>query len=751
MYRIPNRVEGVKRRREWFFIFTGLLLYLVLSIFQAKIFSLFEVYSSRIFSLSSVVAVFLLSNFTLLLVVIITTLFIRNLSKVIVDKSDFLLGKTLRKKLILYFLGFCLIPSIIIFALSLYVINSSMDFWWSMAPITDALNNSQKVGGLIYEQIESNNRFFHDRISYQITSKNLLNVDKKERLNNYIKVVQREFNIYAVEVYSKDLSLITSASEGGAPIPVISDTRLMFENMFVDDPKYSTFSDRLDDGELIRTIAPIYIKSEPNRTLGYLVINQMANVGLSQQLDIIEKGFMVYKEKELLGGHTKEYYFIILAGTLMIILSSAMWFGGIVAKSITIPISQLVIGTQRVASGELDFVLKNHAQGEVGFLVSAFNKMTADLKSGQIELARSTEALRKENILSTERMLYIESVLKQISTGVITIDLDGVVRTVNKSVESILDIKAEDIVGKMFKNFLFSGSKDLFQISIDRLTKNPKDDVNQIVRPIINDEQKSLNISTTALLDYKDELQGFVVVIDDITSVERVQQITTWREVAQRVNHEVKNPLTPIGLSAQLLQRRFSKKVNDKLFDECLETIIHQVDRIKVLLKTFSSYAKFPEIKFTYASIVNIIQTIVSMYDKTISHVDFLIASKGPIPDIPLDSEQIQRCFINIIDNSLDAMNRNGKISFFIRVDEENSKLVVEFSDTGPGISESERPFIFKSQIKTKKAGGEHSGLGLIIVKNIIENHKGDIEIQDNKPSGVKFVIRLPLKMQSIE
>ena len=235
---------------------------------------------------------------------------------------------------------------------------------------------------------------------------------------------------------------------------------------------------------------------------------------------------------------------------------------------------------------------------------------------------------------------------------------------------------------------------------------------------------------------------GIVMVFDDLTALERGQRMAAWREVARRIAHEVKNPLTPITLSAQRLQRKYSRQIKEPIFDECTRTIIDHVDLIRNLVNEFSSFARFPSANPKPCELPPIIEETVALYREGHPQVQFDILNMSDIPRLNLDRQQIKQALINLVDNALGAIKGNGLISFTVSHDPILKRIRIEVADNGPGISDRDKTRLFEPNFSTKKAG---MGLGLTIVTTIIADHGGVISVQDNPPGGAKFVIELPV------
>lgn len=335
----------------------------------------------------------------------------------------------------------------------------------------------------------------------------------------------------------------------------------------------------------------------------------------------------------------------------------------------------------------------------------------------------------------------MEIVLKNISAGVISIDNKGVITTINKAAESMLDVDAMKILDKSFRTVL---SEDYLKLA-DKIYEQASQGARYIEVPVsasVSGVPKHFSLHYTTLMDETGHNHGAVLVFDDVSQLEKAQRMVAWREVARRIAHEVKNPLTPIKLSAQRLKRKYGKEINDDIFTGCADTIVEHVDLIRNLVNQFSAFAKFPDTNFATGRIDNIILETIALYREGLPQVRFEPRFNDEIPTMKLDHQHMKQAFINLIDNAVSAMNKKGSIIIDLTFDEILKIVRIEIADSGKGISDKEKTQLFEPYFSTKKSG---MGLGLAIVNSIISDHNGVIRVQDNTPRGAKFIIELPV------
>jgi two-component system nitrogen regulation sensor histidine kinase NtrY len=690
---------------------------------------------------SNTILMFILININLLLLILLIFLVFRNLVKLLYDRKRKVMGAKLRTKLVVAFIALSLLPTIVLFFFSISFITTSIEFWFNV-PVEKALENSLLVGRSVYFQAEESNKFFLEKIAYQIKAKKLLKPKKKKALSDYIQIVQREFNLDAVEVYTINARRLTFALTPdleGKPFDVVSADNLQ---KGISMGGIRTISGNIPSGELIRSIGTVPFGVERKNAEAFVVLTLFIPPDLYDNMTSISRGFEEYQQIKLLKKPIQITYYINLSIVALLVVFCAIWFGFHLAKTITIPIMELAKGTRRVAEGDLSFSIGQVADDEIGSLVNSFNTMTSDLRIGREQLELSAHKLREQNIEIEEKRQYMEIVLKNVSAGVITLDANGFISTINKSAERMLNLDSEKIINKSYKDLLNGEHLKLTEQIMESLTTSRNDAVQFPLRLNIDGSPLSFMAHVTALKDDAGQPIGLVMVFDDLTELEKAQRMAAWREVARRIAHEVKNPLTPIKLSAQRLQRKYSDQINQSVFNECIQTITDQVELIRNLVNEFSSFARFPTADPKPCDLLPIIEETLAYYKEGHEKIVFEFNVTDNIPRLNLDRQQIKRAMINLVDNAIGSIKNEGKVFINLTHDPILNIVRLEVVDNGTGISDEDKTRLFEPYFSTKKAG---MGLGLTIVSTIIADHNGMIRVQDNKPRGAKFVIDLPV------
>ncbi|NVM20729.1 MAG: PAS domain-containing protein [Desulfobacterales bacterium] len=732
-----SQQEAKRRKRERIIILILLTLVCLFTYLETKV-----VRFGAGLPLSNTIITFVLINVNMLLLLMLTFLVFRNIVKLLYDRKRKVMGTNLRTKLVVAFAGLSLVPTVLLFFFSVQFITSSVAFWFNV-PVEQSLEKSLEAGKQVYRHIADNNRFFLERIAYQIVGRDLLGNENKKILRHYARVVQGAFNLQAIEIYSirsERLAVALDADLEGTPLEPVSTGDIQKQ---LHESDFLTLTGLLPSGEMIRTLGCIPVNAGPDKALGVVAVTTIIPPGLSQNMAAISRGFDQYQQMRMLKNPIQTSHLVTLSIVALLIIFCATWLGFHLAKSLTIPIQGLAEGTRRVAEGDLNFMIDMVADDEMGTLVNAFNKMTRDLRSGKQQLELSTQELKKRNLEIEQRRIYMEAVLRNVSTGVISLDAKGGFTTINKSAEKMLGLQGDEILNRSYKKLLKPQHLALAEELLEQLDNSPGLSAERTMRLTIGQTTRTFVVHATGLRDEKDHYMGTVAVFDDMTEIEKAQRMAAWREVARRIAHEVKNPLTPIKLSAQRLRRKYSHQIqrDSLIFIECTQTIIDQVDQIRNLVNEFSSFAQLPASNPEPCNLPDIVEDAVALYREAHPHILLDIDTQSDIPLLNLDRAQMKRVMLNLIDNAIASMDGQGAIAVRLTFDPILKFVRMEVIDTGTGIPPEDKVRLFEPYFSTKKAG---TGLGLPIVNTIIEDHNGFIRVQDNHPTGTKFIVELP-------
>jgi two-component system nitrogen regulation sensor histidine kinase NtrY len=731
----PNEIR--KRKRESFIIAISLIFIVALT--------WTEIHLARLraaVQLGNKIIIFGLINIIILLIILLIYLVFRNIAKLLLERRQNVAGAKLRTKLVLAFVGLSLVPTMLLFFVSAGFIDNNINNWFNKQ-MEASHEESLEVAQTYYKNSAANALYYGRQISSFIKEQKLINEQNLPQLKALIRQKQLEYNLGVVEIYSSQREELVRATNEKIPLgeftnPSSDDINLGLQG------KEITKVNSIGKAELIRGIVPIHSNWDPKEIVGVVVVNYYVPYSLVNKMKEISASYHEFRQQKILKNPIITAYILTLFLITLVIILLAVGFGVYLAKSLTIPIQELAEATRQIADGNLDINLGEKGVDEIGMLVSSFNKMTEDLRRHQHILNRTNEELTRSNLELDQRRLYMETVLKNVTAGVISVDKEGILTTVNKSAERLLNINNRDVLGRHFREVLRPAQLDIVNGILRDIILGKQDTISKQVTIPTQETKLTLQVNLSLLKDENDEFMGTVVVFDDLTHLIKAQRMAAWREVARRIAHEIKNPLTPIQLSAQRLRKRYLTRFNEdeKVFDECTKMIIKSVDEIKTLVDEFSNFARMPAIQPAVSNLNDVIREAITLYQEAHRNIGFSFRPDDSVPLFPLDRDQIKRVLINLLDNAVAAIGEEGNIDIESGFDQDLKMATFIVADTGLGIPPEDRSRLFEPYFSTKKTG---TGLGLAIVNSIISDHHGFIRVKDNIPKGTKFIVELPV------
>lgn len=691
---------------------------------------------------SQSVLVLALININVLLIIFILFLVFRNLFKLLLERRRQIPGTRLRTKLVVAFVSLSLIPTMLLFFVAAGIISSTIENWFN-DEIETSLEESLAVAQTYYKNSATNALYYADQLARIVKEQKLLNESNLPELAVLIEQKQQEYNLGVVEVFSATFEELVRASNPQVPIADFTNPDSETIRKALEGNRFTHITP-MGKADLIRGVVPVFSNWNPNDVVGVIVVNYYVPYSLVSKMKEISASFEQYKNTKLLKGKIQTGYVLVLLLIALVIIFLATWFGFHLARSITVPIQELALATNRVAKGDLDVRIDIQSDDEVSLLVESFNKMTTDLRKGQENIRQANHELQRSNLELDQRRRYMEIILKNVTAGVISVDRQGNLTTINKSAEKLLRIKTGKIMGKNIREVITHAHLPLIKELRSLLADSGKDSIRKQVTVDLLDTKLTLLVNLTTLRDESGEFMGTVVVFDDLTELIRAQRMAAWREVARRIAHEIKNPLTPIQLSAQRLRRRYLSRFedDDTVFDECTLMIIKQVDELKNLVNEFSSFARMPACSPTLNNLNKIIAEALVLYQEGLKDIDFRFVADNQVPDFNLDRDQLKRAVINLLDNAVSAISGKGHISVETSYNPALQIASFTVADDGCGIPAEDKPRLFEPYFSTKKTG---TGLGLAIVSSVISDHNGYIRVKDNQPRGTRFIVELPV------
>ena len=691
-------------------------------------------------SLGSNLAVISLFNLSFLLLGLLLYLVGRNLAKVMFERRRGLIGAKFQIRLVLGFIAVAMVPSAFLLYVSGAFLHADVDSWFN-PEYERVMNDSLDIAKTYYLNSANNAAHFARAIAEQAAGYGLLAPDRRADLKQFIAKRQQEYNLGTIEVFSKDRKLLLLLLSPKTPtgIGISPDSQMIDQTL---KGQAMTRTDPYGSADIIRGSAPIFSGPDSDNVLGAVVVDYFLPKSLAKPAADISRTSEDYFQMRIMKQPILNNYILnlVLIGLVVVVLAS--WFGINLARGITGPIRELAEGTHEIAAGNLNYTIEPVGDDEIGQLVDSFNQMTTDLRVSQSELER--------------RRRYTETLLKNVSAGVVGLNPEGRLTAINPCAERLLTVRSDDVIGREYREVL---SPPLVQ-ALDELLihTSPSRENRSSLKVEAEGAEVELMITASALGEDAESNLGSVLFFEDVSQIAKVERMEAWREVARRIAHEIKNPLTPIQLSAERLRRQLGPRLerlgtdssNDSaLLEECTRTIIGEVEDLKRLVNEFSAFARMPHLNPVPGDLNALATETMASFQTAHPSVEFVSSLAPSLPPILIDRESMKRALINLLDNAVSAASQvrpNGhgpRIEILSKLDAASGVVVLEVRDNGPGISPALRTRIFEPYFSTKKGG---TGLGLAIVSAIVTDHHGFVRVADNSPVGSRFILEFPVK-----
>jgi two-component system nitrogen regulation sensor histidine kinase NtrY len=695
--------------------------------------------------ISSTILIFALINVNGLLLLLMLYLVLRNLVELVFERNQQILGSRLRTRLVICFVSLSLIPTSILFIVALRFVSTSMDYWFN-ARVEESLQSSLKLAQSILHD-SSNQAEYTGRQLASILESGTLNLNDPPALERFFtKTLEIDLPgapdsiLLLNDERNPMVSIRGPRLQSIAPPPLPSEALRLTATF----DRTEVVTQRTAIGELIQAIVPVQVKLETQQTW-FLITTLLIPSARLETMQSISGGITDYQQLIMLKAPIKFSLIIMLLIITLLILFGAIWFGFYIARSLTGPINKLAEATKRVADGDMDFIVEKEADDEMGMLIDSFNSMTSEILASNRQLGRTHRALQDSTEVSEQRRRYLETILENVAAGVIALDENNRITTINRFAEELLAIQPTAFLGKDFHSALPKQHVLIVESFLRELLRTGKSAIERHLRVTIRrGETLSLQVNVTRMMDDRQNNIGFVIVFDNLTNLEKAQRLAAWQEVARRIAHEIKNPLTPIQLSAQRLRKRYLGTIteNPDIFDQCTATIINQVDEIKNLVSEFSDFARMPKLHKELKNLGNLAKEVVVLYQEAHKQLTLTCRIDSALPAFLFDPVQIKRVLINLLDNAVSVLADDGVITVTLGFGPGASQVRMEVADDGPGITDEVKLRIFEPYFSTRKSG---TGLGLAIAHTIVSEHGGTIRVYDNTPSGAMFAVELPL------
>ena len=709
-----------------------LLLLIVLVLFSMqKGFSVLEHSGSQLM-------VFVAINVNIVLLAIVFYLIARNLLKLSYERRRHVLGVNLKTKLITSFIILSL-PAMGFHLFASYFIATNLESWLK-GQQESVIQSAQNVSDAYHQNLRKTME-----LQYLIWTNYIIESKGEFSAIKPLKNVEANVSIYSEDQELMDQWMQNEISQTYWTAPSLNEWYQIKSN------KQIWFTKELEDRIIYRHITPV---SYENKQLFLEIFYPASPYSSNAISEIISQGHntrFLTESEDLVRG----YYLIIFLLMTLFIIFVATWLAFYLARGFVQPIEDLALATQRVSEGELGFQVKLQGPLDKDFalLMKSFNSMSRDLLEHQIALNKTTSNLQDSHRTLESQIRFVELVLENITTGVMSLDVEGHIEILNHSAKQMLQLKPGVDTDLHYRDVLEEESLQQFEEMVEQIKADKERSISRNL--IVHKKDGPVEVSATLLVLQNSEGQsaGMVCVYNNITEIQRLQRARAWREVARRIAHEIKNPLTPIQLSAERINRKYAGEVSDDVaLHQSTQTIINEVQHLKRMVSEFSNFAKIPESNPQISDLNQIIMNALHLFHENLpARISLTTDLSKSLPQLPLDSEQIRRVIINLVDNSISSIEKKGTLSrifnqgkIIIRTRHvpDLNIICMDVEDNGTGIAPEISDQLFEPYTTTKEHG---TGLGLTIVSQTISDHNGFTRFRNLETGGVCFTIELPV------
>ena len=673
---------------------------------------------------------------------LLTLLFVlgRNLVRMLMEWRRGVFGARLRVQLLLVFLLMAVAPSMLILLVGSDLIRQTVDRWFNV-DVERMLASSQALGAALDASALESSRVHARLLAREIEARGLLAAEEQGRLRRAMELRARERELDLVNVFAPagevvavmDPRLPPAASWDEASARALAEAAL--------SGRETEASVAFGAGRLARVAAPV--RGRDGQPEGAVVVSSFIAAEAASAVREVREGYTKFRETQTYREPILAFYRSLYLFPALLILFGAVWLALYLARRITTPLRLVAEGAQRIASGErgvrVDFPSNSE---ESRALVASFNRMSERLARSEEEVEFSRGGLVRKNQELEERRRLTETVLETVGTGVVVVDQDAVVTAVNAAAQRLLELDAGTVGLSLERVLRGPGREEIHALVLRLLSGRVSRQEREVIVPS-QERDRHLAVTVVSQPGSLGSAPGALVVVDDLTPLMRAQKVAAWGEVARKLAHEIKNPLTPIQLSAQRVRKAWLKSDPDfeKIVTECTRAIVDEVEALKNLVDEFAQFARLPAASLQPTALHDVVEQALSLYDGLFPGIAFERRLATDLPTLRLDPDQMKRALVNLVDNAVAATEGKGRILVATEYDRAEGRARLVVADDGPGIAPGDRDRLFVPNFSTKKRG---SGLGLAIVSRIVLEHLGTVRAEDNEPRGARFVVELP-------
>ncbi len=667
--------------------------------------------------------------------VILILILIANLWRLLRDYRQNVPGAKLKARMVGMFVGLAVLPLIVVFYFSIQFINRGIDSWFNVQ-IEEGLENALALSRAAIEFRKRQNLYATTHVAQKLTTV------PDRQLVFELSMLRRESGASEMTLFGDNNRILATSTDSALatlPKPLTEEVALQMQQ---GRPFVSL--EPLGTGNVeIRTAASFTYRGNRFRQSRTVLAHFPVEERLGNMINSVENSYSEYQQLVFFREDLKDLLTLTLAFVLLLSLLAAIYGAFLLSRRLVAPIQDLVAGTRAVAMGDFDTRLPTPPRDEIGFLVSSFNDMTQRLATAR------REATQSQALVEAERT-NLEVILARLSTGVLALESDLTIRTANQASGAILGVRLENRVGEAIRDVakgapLLEQFVDVACVHLDAGETEWREQI--VLRGEVG--RRVLTCACTTLPGDDVNAAGYVIVFDDITALLQAQRDAAWGEVARRLAHEIKNPLTPIQLSAERMRRKYLKTMDEEeaqVLDRATHTIVQQVESMKEMVNAFSDYARAPDMDINSFDLDKLAHEVVDLYRAQESDVEIILTSDPMMPPVEGDMGRIRQILHNLIRNAVEALegSSDGRIDVQVGAAQFDAIEVVQIrvEDNGPGFKTGSVSQVFDPYVTTKPKG---TGLGLAIVKKLVEEHVGTIRARNRTDGGAIINIRLPL------
>jgi nitrogen fixation/metabolism regulation signal transduction histidine kinase len=667
--------------------------------------------------------------------VLLIALLVGNLTRLLSDYRGDVPGAKLKARMVGMFVGLAVLPLLVVFYFSTQFINRGIDSWFNVQ-VEEGLENALTLSRAALETQKRQNLFATQQVAQR------LEIVNDRQIVFELSTLRRESGASEMTLYGQNNTVLATSSDTAMtalPKPLSEEIVLQMQQ---ERPFVSL--EAAEDGSVeVRTAVVFTQRSGLGAQARVVQATYPVADRLGRMINSVETSYQEYQELVFFREDLKALLTLTLAFVLLLSLLAAIYGAFVLSRRLVAPIQDLVAGTRAVAMGNFDTRLPTPSRDEIGFLISSFNDMTQRLATARREASLS------QALVEAERT-NLEVILARLSTGVLALESDLTIRTANQASSSILGVDLGSRSGEPLKtvageNVLLGQFVDVACVHLDAGETEWREQV--VLRGEVG--RRVLTCACTTLPGDEHRAAGYVIVFDDITALLQAQRDAAWGEVARRLAHEIKNPLTPIQLSAERMRRKYLHTLPEddaQVLDRATHTIVEQVEAMKEMVNAFSDYARAPDMEMTLFDLDKLVHEVVDLYRAQTHDVDIALVSDPSMPMIEADMGRIRQILHNLIRNAMEALegSSDGRIDVHVSAAEIDEVQVIQIKveDNGPGFQLDTVSQIFDPYVTTKTKG---TGLGLAIVKKLVEEHVGSIRASNRGDGGAVISIRLPV------